>query len=157
MANIKSSQIELVRLTMKAKIARAILSILRTVPGIEYLEFDDVRILTSDFNDMLIPAVQLIDIRESVQHDHSRAKKTWSITLELVMKEDEHGAVSQEDLWNFTYKIERALWAQPNLGITGVLQMVYLGNSTDLHLVKPYYISKLDFDVVYYEDLVSPC
>lgn len=153
----KPSQIELVRLSMKSRIARAILAKLATVPGLRTFEFDRVRLLSSDMNDLIIPAVQLIDVGETVLHEHSRAKKTWRIVLELVLKETEHGQVSQQDLWNFTYKIERILWADPNLSIPGVLQMVYIGNSTDLHMVKPYYLSKLDFDVVYYENLVTEC
>lgn len=155
--NSKLSQVELVRLSMKSKIARAILLKLASVPGLRTYAFDHVRLLTSDFNDLETPAVQLIDIAETVIHEHVRAEKTWRLLLELVLKENEHGQVSQEDLWNFTLKIERILWAVPNLGIPGVIQLTYLGNSTDLHRVKPYYLSKLDFDVVYYEDLVADC
>lgn len=151
------SEIELVRLSMKSRISRAIVAVLETVPGLHTVEFDNVRLLSSDFNDLQVPAVQLIDLGETIQHEHVRAKKTWRISLELVMKEDEHGRVSQEDLWNFTYKIERLLWANPNLLIPGVLQITYIGNATDLHLIKPYYLSKLDFDVIYYENLVTEC
>lgn len=155
--NTKRSQVDLVRLSMKSRIAREILGRLALVPGLRTYAFDDVKLLAHDFNDLQIPAVQLIDIAETVEHEHVRALKTWRLMLELVLKEDEHGQVSQEDLWNFTLKIERILWAVPNLGIPGVLQLTYLGNSTDLHRIKPYYLSKLDFDVVYYEDLVADC
>lgn len=154
----KLSQIELVRKCMKSKIADALLARLATVPGLRSFDFDKVRLLSHDFNDLEIPAVQLIDIGESGVHEHSRLKKNWRVSLELVLKEDEHKKVNQQDLWNFGYKIERILWAEPvNLGIPGVIQLTYIGSATDLHLVRPYYISKLDFDVVYYEDLVKEC
>jgi hypothetical protein len=156
-SHVVGSEVELVRMSMNTRIARAITEILEAVPGVQTVEFDRIRLLASDFNDMQLPGIQLIDIGTSVLHEHARAKKTWRITLELVMKENEHGIVSQEDLWNFVYKVERALWRNPNLQIPGVLQMTYVGNTTDLHLLQPYYLAKLDFDVLYYEDLVRPC
>lgn len=152
-----NSQAEFVILSMKSKISRAIVALLQEVPGVQEVEFDRVRIVTHDFDDLSIPAIQLIDVGEFVEHENGRVKKTWSIALELVLKESEHGAVSQEDLWNFGYKVERALWKQPNLGIKGVIHLQYQGNTTDLHLLKPYYVLKLDFDVIYYDSLVNYC
>lgn len=150
-------QVELVRKAMKVRIAEKLEAILTSVPGIMTYEFDRVRLLSSDFTDLAIPAVQLIDLAESITHEQARAKKTWSIRLELVLKEDENRVVSQKDLWNFGYKIERAIWKNPNFGIPGVLQAIYINNTTDLHSVMPYYLLKMDFDVLYYEDLVREC
>lgn len=151
------SQIELVRLSMKSKISRALKAILLDVPGVRYVSFDKIRLLAHDFNDLETPAVQLIDIGTLIEHENVRVKKSWRITLELVMKETEHKGISQEDLWDFEYKLERALWKNPNLSIPGVVQLTYSDNSTDLHLLNPYYLMKMNFDVVYYEHLVRDC
>lgn len=156
MGNV-GSQIELVRKSMKHKISEALEEIILAIPGVRYFSFDKIRLLSSDFNDVQLPAIQLIDIQEAIIHENVRVKKTWSITLELVMKETEHKAFGQTDLWDFGYKIERALWKNPNLKIPGVIQLTYNGNTTDLHLLDPYYLLKMDFDVVYYEHLVKHC
>jgi hypothetical protein len=142
---------------MKSKIARAITARLSTIPVIKYVAFDKVRLFTADFKDFEIPAIQLIDTNMTSVHEGLRAKKTWQITLELVMRGNEYNEVSQEDLWNLENEILRKLWAEPNLGIKGVIQMEFLGSTTDLHLVAPDYTLQLDFQVVFYEDLVRAC
>jgi len=151
------SQVRLVYQSMKAKIAREIVSRCETIAVVKYVAFDKVRLLASDFKDFEIPAIQLIDVGMTSIHEMARAKKTWQITLELLMRGDQYNQVSQEDLWNLENEVLRKLWANPNLGIPGVIQMVFLGSTTDLHLLEPFYYSKLDFQVVFYEDLVRHC
>jgi transposase len=73
------------------------------------------------------------------------------------MKSLTTGSVVQKDLWELRRKIQLALWENPNLGIPGVIHLIYTGNITDLHSVEPYYISRLDFDVQYYDDLTGTC
>jgi hypothetical protein len=38
-----------------------------------------------------------------------------------------------------------------------VVHLVYNSNITDLHLVEPYYIARLDFDVQFYDNLTGSC
>jgi len=142
---------------MKTKIAREILARCATIPVIKYTAFDKVRLLSSDFKDFEIPAIQLIDIGMSSVHEASRAKKSWQIALELLLKGSEDWTVSQSDLWNLENEVLRKLWATPNLGIRGVIQMNFIGSQTDLHLLEPYYFARLDFEVLFYEDLVRAC
>lgn len=154
------NQLEQVRLntrSMKSKIAEAIVNQLSLVNELNYLKFDEVRVLMSDFLEHELPACQLIDISETAEHEQGRLKKTWNITLEVVMKQTIYRQVNQQALWDLMYRIERKLWVFPNLGIPGVIHMQYIGNQTDLHLVDPYYIGKLDFLVQYYENLVRDC
>lgn len=156
MTNI-NSQIQLVFQSMKSKIARVIIARCATIPVIKYVAFDKIRLLAADFKDFEIPAIQLIDVGMTSVHEAARAKKTWQIALELLMRGNEYRQVSQEDLWNLENEVLRKLWAQPNLGIPGVIQMEFLGSTTDLHLLEPYYFARLDFQVVFYEDLVRAC
>jgi len=142
---------------MKTKIAREIVARCQTIPVIKYVSFDKIRLLAADFKDFEIPAIQLIDVAMSSVHEAARAKKNWQISLELVMKHSENGEVHQPDLWNLENEVLRKLWAQPNLGIKGVIQMNFLGSQTDLHLLEPYYFARLDFEVMFYEDLVRAC
>ena len=145
--------------TMKSLIADAILVQLQQVKRINYLSFDKVKLLASDFSEYEIPAIQLIDVSETVEHEMGRAKKTWQIALELLLKGGSSGEVSQQDLWDLQYEVERKLWQRNklNLGIKGVVHLRYLGSSTDLHLLEPYYFSRMDFEVLYYEALVRDC
>lgn len=158
-----NSQVRLVIESMKTKIAREILAICATIPVVKYTAFDKVKLLAADFLETEIPAIQLIDVNMTSVHEMSRAKKTWQIALELLMKGNESGSVSQSDLWNLEYEVLRKLWAHPGLpgvksGSGGkVIQMNFLGSQTDLHLLEPYYFARLDFEVLFYEAMVTDC
>lgn len=140
---------------LKTEIAQAIVTRLETIPEIKTVDFDKVRLRSDDFMSVDCPAIQLIDIAESIEHERSRAKKTWVLALELVMKSTAENPVSQVALWNLQYQVERLLWGLPNLGIPGVIHLRYIGSQTDLHLLEPYYFVRLDFEALYYEALVS--
>lgn len=150
-------QVNLTIKSMKSLIAEALLARLSNVRALQTIEFDRVRLRSDDFMSVDCPAIQLIDITENIEHERLRAKKTWNIALELVMKSTPDNPISQQDLWNLQYEVERMLWGNPNLGIPGVIHLRYLGSTTDLHLLDPYYFTRLDLEVLYYEPLVSEC
>lgn len=156
MANVKS-QVTLVFQSMKSKIAREIVARVGNVARIKYVSFDKIKVKISDFSDFEIPAVQLIDVNLESVHEGVRAKKTWQIELELVLKGNQYNEVNQETLWDLENELLRKLWEVPNLGIKGVIQMEYLGTLTDLHLIEPFYTATLRFQVVFYESLVRDC
>lgn len=140
--------------TLKQRLATAIVTKLREIPLIKSVEFDRVRLRADDFMSVDCPAIQIIDIGESVQHEHSRAKKTWTLALEVVLKATSDAPVSQVDLWSAQYAVERQLWSIPNLAIPGVIHLRYLGSQTDLHLLEPYYFVRMDLECLFYEPLV---
>jgi len=144
-------------LSIESDIADAIVAVVTTVTEVKTINFDKIILATSDFRDHELPAVQLWDVFQSVEHQRGRILVSWSLSLELIMKSLTTGSVVQKDIWELRRKIQLALWANPNLGIPGVVHMVYTGNITDLHTVEPYYISRLDFDVLYYDNLTGSC
>lgn len=148
-------QVRMVAQSMKDKIAAKLVERLQALPSLATVEFDRVRLRADDFMGVDCPAVQLIDVAERVEHESRRAKKTWVLALELVMRSNENQAISQRDLWNLQYEVERVLWAQPNLGIPGVIHLRYQGSQTDLHLLEPFFFVRLDLEALYYEPLVS--
>ncbi|NCY21576.1 hypothetical protein EBX31_06435 [bacterium] len=142
-------------MSLKTDIAAAILERLESVTALKSKTFDTVKLLASDFQDHELPAVQLIDLAETVEHEQRRAKKYWQIALEVVLKPNEFGTKSQRDLWDLCYEIERALWERPNLRIPGIIHLKHLGSQTDLHLLEPLFFARLDFEVIYYQPLVD--
>lgn len=151
------SQIKLSPQSTKSRIADALKAILEGVSALNYVAFDRVRLYSSDFNEDELPAAQFIDVAESVQHERNRVLRTWSISLEVVHKSTENQYINQKDMWNLEYQISRKIWENPNLGIPGVIHCKYSSNATDLHLLEPFYLLRMDFDVLYYEHLVSDC
>ena len=142
-------------MTIKQQIANAIVEKLKAIPTLKSVEFDRVRIRADDFTSVDCPAVQIIDIAETVQHEHSRAKKTWQLALEIVLRSTSDTPVSQIDLWSTQYAVERKLWSIPNLAIPGVIHLRYLGSQTDLHLLEPFYFVRMDIEALFYEPLTA--
>jgi hypothetical protein len=142
---------------MEEQIFDALVDAIETVTEVQTINSDRIFLATTQFRDHEFPAVQIWDVAQSFEHQRGRVLVNWAISVEIIMKSLVSGEVSQKELWELRHKIQKALWAQPNLGIPGVVHLVYTGNVTDLHTIEPHYIARIDFDVVYYDDLTGSC
>ena len=127
------------------------------VSGLNYVSFDKIKLATSDFEPHEMPAVQIWDNGQQVKHERGRIQVTWNLSLELIMRSEITGEVDQKGLFEKRREIQLALWDKPNLGIPGVIHLIYTGNITDLHLLQPNYIARIDFAVLYYDELTAAC
>ena len=128
-----------------------------TSGDVKVINYQIIKLVFSDFESWELPAIQLIDQGEIVEHEQGRARKTWDLVLEIVMKSSEAATVNQQSLFDLQNKVELILWEKPNLLIPGVIDLKYLGSSSDLHMVLPYYYVRMDFQVRYYDALVGAC
>ena len=143
---------------IESTIADALVSKISTgVPSLKVVNFDRVRLAVEDFQSHEIPAVQIYDVGQSITHVRGRKEVLWNLAIELVMRSSSSGNVDQKALWDLRRDIELTLWDEPNLGIKEVIHLVYTGNVTDLHLLDPYYIARMDFDVKFRDDLTGSC
>lgn len=144
-------------MAIESQIMAAIVARVETVPEVVKINSDRIILATSDFRDYELPAVQIWDMAQRIDHQRGRILVNWSMSIEIVMKSLESGTVYQTTLWDLRRKIQLALWAEPNLGIPGVVHMIYTGNVTDLHLMEPYYVARIDLDVQFYDELTGSC
>lgn len=143
-------------MSIESDIVDKIVSIIETdVTSINYVSFDKIKLATSDFSAHELPAAQVWDNGMTIKHERGRVLKDWNLSLELVMKSEITGEVDQKALFELRRVIELALWNQPNLGIPGVVHMIYTGNISDLHLLEPFYIARVDFTVRFYDNLTG--
>ncbi len=135
-----------------------ILLIIQTdVPEVKTSTFLDVKSTITDFNESALPAVQIWDVAQEIEHQRGFALVTWVLNLELVMKSTSDKAITQRDLWELRRQIELALWDKPNLEIPGVIHMLYRNNLTDLHLLKPFHTATMEFQVLFRRKLTGSC
>lgn len=142
---------------IESTIADTLVTKVSTVAALKVVNFDRVRLAIEDFMNHEIPAVQMYDVGQANTHVRGRKEVIWSIALEIIMKTSTAGNVDQKALWDLRRDIELAIWDQPNLGITEVIHLIYTGNITDIHLLDPYYIARMDFDVKFRDDLTGSC
>jgi len=146
-------------ISKKSQILTKIVSILETlIPNdIKTVNYQIIKIADGDFEEWELPAIQLIDQGEIVEHEQGRARKTWDLVLEILLKTTVEGQVNQQTMFDLQNLIERTLWENPQIGIPGVIDLKYNGSQSDLHLLSPLYYCRMDFTVRYYDALVSTC
>lgn len=145
-------------MTIESDIIDKIIDIVQvSVPEVRYVSFDKIKLATSDFAPHELPAVQIWDSGQIPTHERGRIRVDWNLSLELIMKSEISGEVNQKALFDLRRKIQLALWAVPNLGIPGVIHLVYTGNISDLHLLEPFYVARIDFVVQFYDNLTGSC
>lgn len=144
-------------MSIESDIIDKIVLIVDAVPEINFISFDRIKLSTDDFQPHELPAVQIWDIGQVITHERGRIRVEWNLSLELIMKSEITGEVNQKSLFELRRKIQLALWENPNLGIPGVIHLVYTGNTSDLHLLEPYYIARIDFAVSFYDSLTGSC
>jgi len=143
--------------SMRTQIAQNIISTIVASGLYKYASYSVIKMLASDFSDYELPAVQFIDLGDDNFHERSRAKKTWNVTLELVIGPKTNYVPKQEDLWDLIELTEQALFLDPKLNIPEVIHMKLLGSTTDLHTLQPLYTARIDIQIDYYQPLVRPC
>jgi len=144
-------------MSIESDIIDAIIAAVDTVVEIKYISFDKIRIAINEFQPHELPAIQIWDNGQIPTHERGRVRKDWNLSLELIMKSEITGEVDQKGLFELRRKVEQALWAVPNLNVPGVIHLIYNSNISDLHLLEPYYIARIDFTVQYYDSLTSSC
>lgn len=143
--------------SMRTQIAQNIISTIVASGLYKYASYSVIKMLASDFSEYELPAVQFIDLGDDNIHERSRAKKTWNVTLELVIGPKTNYVPKQEDLWDLIELTEQALFLDPKLNIPEVIHMKLLGSTTDLHTLQPLYTARIDIQIDYYQPLVRPC
>lgn len=144
-------------MAIESDIMAALVSKIQNVTEVKTINSDKILLATTDFRDHELPAVQIWDVAQLPTHERGRIRVNWSLSLELVMKSMQSGEVNQSELWRLRRDIQLAIWDEPNLGVPGVVHCIYNGNVTDLHLLEPYYIARIDFDVQFYDNLTGSC
>lgn len=146
-----------VPLSVRSKIATAIVTRMSLMTDLKLVTFDDVKIQISDFQDHEIPALQIIDLGEVNTHEMRRAKKSWNLVLEVIIGPTATVEYDQQDLWDLMQAIEEHLFADPKLGLSEVIQMNLVTSSTDLHLLKPFYLGRIEVMIDYYQPITGTC
>lgn len=144
-------------MSIESDIVDALVAKISAVPGIKTVKFDEIKIAFEEFQEHELPAVQIWDNGQIGKHQQRRLLVDWSISIELIMKSEIEGTVIQKDLFEKRREIQLAVFADPQLGVQGMTHLFYTGTVSDLHLLKPFYIARLDIVAQYYDALVGDC
>jgi hypothetical protein len=142
-------------------IDRAILDAMQTtleaIPWVSKVETEDI-VVAFDSDEYQIPMIQVFGNGQKFTHERNgRVKVEWSVIVELILKEDRNGSYNQRDLLDKRQDIEQAIGGNVRLGIPEVLNVLYLNNLDDIGLVRPFYVTQLEFSVEYHKTYAGFC
>lgn len=146
--------------SVRSKIAQALVTQITTqipAPDIVTAEYDKIRLTSDDFKEWELPAVQIIDLPEVNVHEQRRGRKTWTLAIEMIVGNQAQTVKTTKDLWDLIEAVEKAIMQEPKLGLTQVLHAKILGSATDLHIMDPFYVGRLEIEIQYFQELVGPC
>lgn len=136
---------------------KTLLTTSASLSDIKTVNFDKVQVAIDDFRDYELPAVQLWDLKQINKHVRGYQEVSWNVALEIIMRQTTAGEVDQKALWDLRRRIELVLWDKPKLGLSFMIHLRYLNNGTDLHLLDPNYLSRMEFEVLFRRQLTGSC
>jgi hypothetical protein len=113
------------------------------------IEWEKVRILTTDFPEHELPCIQFYHVRTDYQPQQGRVEARMEVNVEVCIKSTATEVVDQQTLFDYMDGILQAIGQSPNLGVAGVIHMRLLRDETDAHTLLPHFIGILTFEVLY--------
>jgi hypothetical protein len=150
--------------SLESMIMSSLQSKLQELSWPKVVEYEKIKLLSSDFRASELPAIQFYDSGRGFKHSQGRIEVEWGITIEIVMKRTSSDAVDQGLLLDRSEEVERKIGENVELGLASnapiignVVHVKYLNAITDLHTVDPYFISLLNFSVNYFKPYTGIC
>ena len=128
-----------------------------------YVEYETIKLLSSDFHAHEFPAIQIFDAGESATNLQALTENVLTISIEIVMTRTTTELVDQGLLLDRKLEVKRAVGKDPTLGIVStpsegsMKHIQYVGGVTDLHVLEPHYLARLDFEALFNEPFVREC
>ena len=128
------------------------------------VDYEKIRLFESDFHEHELPLIQMYDLRERSRHVQGRVSVEWSIAVEVVMQSTETDTVNQGILLDRKFETKEKIGDNVRLDLgtepatTGrFIHVAYRGSLTDLHLIPPMFMARLDFEALYEEPYTGVC
>ena len=130
---------------------------LKTIPWAKQVETENIKV-SFEAEEFDIPLIQAYGNGQQITVERNgRVRVNWSIIVELVLKEDRNNSYNQRDLLNKREDIEQAIGANVRLGIPEVINVLYLNNIDDIGIVRPFFVTQLEFNVQYHKQYAGFC
>lgn len=133
--------------------------ILTELTWVKLVTWKKIRLSASEFRDQEIPLIQIYGPRQSHLHSQRRLETTMMVHVELVMKNKVTGLVDVEECMDRRQEIEQKIGENVQLRLihSGMVHVKYVLSEDDFHTIQPYYVTRLDFEVLYYKPYVGAC
>jgi hypothetical protein len=127
------------------------------------VEYENIRLLISDFNQHEFPVIQIYDNGETATPLRALNDVVLNFSVEIVMTRNSGELINQSLLFDRKLEVKRKIGEDPTLGIIGdpsigaFKNVQYIGGVTDFHTLAPHYLARLDFQALFNEPFVRDC
>lgn len=140
-----------------SQILDAFESQLKELSWVKKVSSEEIILGFSETEEAEVPLIQVYGLGQRMIHERGRLKVSWTIIVELVLRSSYSNVVNMRTLLDRRQDIEQKIGSRVNLGVPSVINVLYNGNSDDIRLVKPYYVTELEFQVEYYKPYTGQC
>lgn len=130
---------------------------LMSLSWVKKIQTEEILLSFSELQEHEVPMIQVYDNGQVFEHQRGELLTRWQVAVEVVLRSSSENTVNMRTLLDRRQDVEQCLGAKVNLGIAGVINVLYLSNTPDIQVVKPFYVTTLIFEVVYRKRYVADC
>jgi hypothetical protein len=148
---------------MENKIFAALKTKLEELTFLKTVEYERIRMTSSDFQPHETPGVQIYDLTEVYTHKMSQLDADWTIVIEYFQKANPDGSHDQAGLMDRKFEIERKIGDNVKLDIVSdpedgrIFHVKYNQSQTNLFLVDGMSIAQLQFGILFSKPFTGTC
>jgi hypothetical protein len=143
----------------EAQIMEALLVHIGTLSWVKVVNWQKPLLSASDFRAHECPVVQLTTEGQAYTAERNDTIVRWRVFTEVIMCSEVTGTVDQLELLEKMHSLFQHIGSNFRLGgtIPGLIQILPIGSVSELHLVEPFYIGVLEWEISFRKWYTSPC
>lgn len=147
-------------LSPEAQILDALVAHIETLSWVKTVNWQKTFISASDFRADQCPVVQIVADTQTFQMERNDTVARWRVFLEVVLVSEVTGVVDQLELLEKLDSLFKHVGSNYRLlsaAIPGLTQIIPVNGVNELHLIEPFYIGVLEFEIMYRKYFTGPC
>lgn len=143
----------------EARIMEALTTHVKSLSWVKLVNWHKAKLAASDFRADECPVIQFVADAQTFYPERNDMICRWRVFMEIVLCSEVTGQVDQFELLEKMDSLFKHVGSYFRLGgnIPGVIQILPIGAVNELHLIEPFYIGVIEFEITYRKYYTAPC
>lgn len=142
---------------IEARILDAIKARLDGLTWPALVQWERLRLTTSDIASFEIPLVQFYMASTEISHQVQTLESRMVFFIEVVLRDSATTTANQRELLDKMAAIREVMGVNPNLGVKEVIHVRHIRREIDVHTISPFYYGRLQFECIFKEPFTRNC
>lgn len=145
--------------SVEAQVMEALQTHIETLPWVKTISWQKPRIAASDYRVEECPVVQIVADSQTFSPERNDMLVRWRIFTEVVLCSEVTGQVDQYELLEKVDSLFKHVGSNFRLGgqIAGVMQIIPISGTNELHLIEPFYVGVIEWEIMFRKYYTAPC